>query len=232
MPDVGQEIEAQSKPRTHRRLALEVIGGAGAVLVLAGGITGWLSIRQPSLTSPQTRVLVPARTLKGHRKRVERAAWAPDDTLIASVDAEGMLYVWEANTGHILVSHHYGPQNQETHMLHTVAWSPDGNAIASGGRDQTVQVWQAPQGNVVRIFRRHHGETNALTWSPDGNSIASGGEDDLVQVWSVRTGNILGVCSRPHTGKGAEIGSLAWSHQGKQLVGACKDKYIYIWNLP
>jgi WD40 repeat protein len=68
---------------------------------------------------------------------VNSAVWSPDGQLIASASSDGTAKVWDASTGHTLLTF-YGHGNE----VNSAAWSPDSKLIASASSDGTVQVWE------------------------------------------------------------------------------------------
>jgi WD40 repeat protein len=88
--------------------------------------------------------------------RLRSVAWSPDGTRIASASSNGiasnpagLVQVWEANTGTIVLNyrgHPFGAMD--------VAWSLDGARLASaGGPDGTAQVWDAQSGELLITYQ-------------------------------------------------------------------------------
>jgi WD40 repeat protein len=66
------------------------------------------------------------------------AAFSPDGRRLATADFNGMLTLWEADTGKELLS----LPGHTAHLNH-IAFSPDGLRLAAVGFDGTVKVWEA-----------------------------------------------------------------------------------------
>ncbi len=68
--------------------------------------------------------------------RVSSVAFSPDDALIASGSRDGVLRLWDAESGALLRE-----LEGHTESVESVAFSNDGTLIASGGTDDTVILW-------------------------------------------------------------------------------------------
>jgi COMPASS component SWD3 len=83
----------------------------------------------------------PALILKGHKRGVSGVKFSPDGKRIASCSADGMIKIWDAETGrleHTLEGHMAG--------ISCIAWSPDSTVLASGSDDKVIRLW-----DVVKV---------------------------------------------------------------------------------
>ncbi len=113
-------------------------------------------------------------------------AWSPEGGRIASVGTDGVLRVWNTDTGH---------QQWEIRADNVdpacVAFSPDGQLVATGGFATVVRVCSAETGRMVTEHRGHTAAVRTLAWALDSRTLYSSGADGKIRAWSAMD-NILG----------------------------------------
>ena len=181
----------------------------------------------------------------GHAHWVLALAWEPGGTRIASTGSDGVVHVWNADTGQHRTTYR-GHQPDKGLLartswrptLYTVNWSPVEARIASAGDGKTVHIWDANTGGTVSTYQGHSGiwpSVYALDWSPDGTRIVSAcsstGTDRTAHIWNVRTGQTL---LRYHPKLGPtptfSVLALAWSPDESRIAMTCTDSTIRIWD--
>src|SRR6266487_4878001 len=123
-------------------------------------------------------------TYCSHNRLVLAVAWSPDGTHIASGSSDGMIHVWNAETGQCTFT--YCDPFKWYAWSWSLAWSPDGTYMVSGSDDKSVNVWRV--GNTetavaldhVYTYHGHANWVNAVAWSPESTRIASGSDDMTV----------------------------------------------------
>ncbi len=160
------------------------------------------------------------RTLRGHTDIIWRIAWSQDGHLLASPSDDGIIRLWDAETGkclRTLEGHKGGP--------FSIAFDPQGGTLASGGADKTVKLWDVDSGRLLRTFEGHDHIVSIVAFDPQGGILASGSADMTVKLWDVDSGHLL------HMFKGHDhpIYSIAFAPQARILASASLDKTVKLW---
>jgi WD40 repeat protein len=117
------------------------------------------------------------------------------------------------------------------------AYTPDGKALLTAGRDQTVRLWDVATGKELRRFdpgkavKVEGGRAMLLrpfrvALSSDGKVVAAD-RGGTVYLWDRRTGKKL---HRLQT-RQSNVTRLAFSPDGKSLIGFCFDQSILVWQV-
>ena len=142
-------------------------------------------------------------------------AFSPDGQRLAEASEEGILKIWNAETGKELVT------IKTDTRLSKAAFSPDGKLIATTGNDAAVHIWDSYTGKELYKLTGHTGPTFGAAFSPDGKYLATSSVDRTIKIWNV-TDNFT---TQPLTlyGHTRAIYSVAFSPDGTHLVTASRD---------
>jgi len=128
-------------------------------------------------------------------------AWSPDGGRLASGGVDGMVRIWDADTGRKIAElrgHDSG--------VKCVTWSPDGRRLASASRDKTCRIWDVATASTELILIGHTDAVFSAAWSGDGRKLASGGVDQTVKIWDAATGKETFT-----TARNEEVFSVSWN---------------------
>jgi WD40 repeat protein len=86
----------------------------------------------------------------GHSVWVNSAAFSPDGKFVLSGSGDGILKLWDAETGREIrtFAGHSG-------SVESAAFSPDGKFVISGSSASTLNLWDAETGLEIRTFAGH-----------------------------------------------------------------------------
>ena len=147
----------------------------------------------------------------GLRRHVESLAFSPDDKRIAAGDSDGMIKVWNTDTGKEVVPF---PKGLGFPVLFA-AFSLDNKTLITHELAQPVQVWNVETGKrlIVPIPHIFNNRYRQLCLSPDGKTILTRTDNDTARLWDVETGQPRS-CRLQHR----QITEMAFSPDGRLIV--------------
>jgi len=146
---------------------------------------------------------------------VKTCAYSPDDRRIVSASWDGILTVWDAESGEEL-------WHLDAVHAHSCAWSPDGSNIAAGS-SKDLRIWDAETGEQIQAME---GYSKSCEYSPDGRRIISASEDNTLNIWDAKTGEGLLAL----TGHTAYVSSWAYSPDGLHIASVDRNGNLRFWD--
>lgn len=147
-------------------------------------------------------------------------AWSPNSALIASVQTDNAIYIWNALTGQQLLVY----KGHQT-IIQKVSWSPDGKSLVSADIEGHIQIWDASTGKLRTSLTDPQHDLFALALSPDGHFLVEGSSS--LNVWNLATGKIV------YTYKGQSTmiyAAASWSPDSKRIASASTDHTVQVWD--
>lgn len=226
--DVLTGETVRTAPRLNGRITSLVYDRAGARI--AFGFDNDVIVRDARNGAALLR-------LKGHTRPVDRVAFSPDGRMLASSSLDGIIRLWNAETGALvnaLANPLPAPNPQqaplpERRVAPQIAFSPDGSLLASGSFQSEVRIWTMASPGLSKTLSADGEAVAGVAFSPDGASIAAlsrvtgGGR---AQVWAVASGRpslFLGQGSKNN------VGDLAFSPDGQLIAVASDHQTVNLW---
>jgi WD40 repeat protein len=113
--------------------------------------------------------------LKGHAQLIRKAALSEDGKLAATWGEDGILRVWNAESGEI--KH----ELKLASKVRAIEFSPDRNLIAVSANDG-ISLWWSDSGVPAAMWKTPD-VCYALAFSRDGKLLATGSEDRVIRLW-------------------------------------------------
>ena len=148
-------------------------------------------------------------------------AFSPDGRSIASGGGDGILRIWDFDTGQLRLT-----LSNDRGGINSVAFSPDGSKVALGGVGP-VRLFDASSGKELDTLGDNSSGSATLAFSLEGRHIAAASWDGSIRIWDLST-DLEVARLRGHLG---QILALAWSPDAKRLASGGYDSSVRLWDL-
>lgn len=163
--------------------------------------------------------------LTGHAHTVMAVAFSPDGKLLASLDENGKVNVWDVASGEVKKTLDSGARHKKDQLQNDLclAFSPNSKLMACSGEHTKAKVFNLATGELVGQYARHQQNVSGLDIAPDGETVASA--DFEVVLWDAATGKVK---ARFANSFGGRIEEIDISSNGKLLAWADTGTAVYL----
>ncbi|KAK9710398.1 DNA polymerase alpha accessory factor Mcl1 [Basidiobolus ranarum] len=128
------------------------------------------------------------RILKGHSKGLQTVSFHPKGGLLASLDCDGTIKIWDLNNQEEplvkTLTKISAPSDAPSGEQANLRWHPEGKYLAVPGKNKDILILSTE--NWTTSFQLSDGHTSnvsVLCWSPNGRYLISSAADYQVLVW-------------------------------------------------
>lgn len=192
-------------------------------------------------------------TLPGHSDVVVSLVYSPDGKIFASASLDGTIRLWGAVDK--LPKRTFAGHTRNFDLL---AYSPNGKTFASRTKNGSIIVRDVDtfkhkftltvdtnDEDILQTVEKRNRRTDAerinvpLAYSPDGTTLATADMNSTIRLWDTESGKLkLTFKTKIDAGQLLDRGrhsntitSLAYSPDGKTLVGGSREGKIHFWDL-
>jgi WD40 repeat protein len=172
------------------------------------------------------------RKFQDHLKDICGISFSQDDKMIASVDKNQVIMIWDIQTGRKIKSIETGIIRFR--RITSLAYSPRGDSIAVASNDRKIYLWGI-NGRLRKIYKGHRFCVNSIVFTPDGKKIISASDDKTIRIWSTEDGliiwNIKGGLIETIDDHTRSVNVINISADGQKIVSGSSDATIRIWTI-
>ena len=155
---------------------------------------------------------------------IQSIAFSPDGGLLISGGLDNTVRLWDVGERREIFSRGQDQDGVDFGKILSVAFSPTGKEFASAGRHNEVHLWSATDHKLIETLNTEE-HVEALAFHPDGRFLAAG-VGTKVRVWNMETRAEAATLE----GCLGEVETIAFSSDGKTLVGSAGHGAIRVWD--
>ena len=157
---------------------------------------------------------------------INSAALSPDGASVATVDADGLIRLWDTATAKPRAI-----AGNPQYIFQCIEFSPDGKLIAVTGetknREAVVELRDAVSGQITASLKGHTRFVTSAAFSPDSQTLATGSEDRQIKLWDVSAGQER-LTIKAHNDS---VRTVAFAPDGNRLVSVGLDDRARVWDV-
>jgi WD40 repeat protein len=152
-------------------------------------------------------------------------AFSPDDLYLASGSSDGMIRIWDLQSGELseILDIH------DSVSVNSLLFNRSGTRLISSS--DKIKIFDWKHRVIERTLDGHHGKLiGALDLDPSGKFLISGdiaARDPLVVLWDLESGDKI----LEFEGHHAVVRDIAFSHDGAMIASVGEDNLIKLWSV-
>lgn len=150
-------------------------------------------------------------------------SFSPNDEKIAACSNEGVVFVWDINSGNLCNSWkaHQG-------QIHSIEFSHDGTHIITSSTDGLVKIWNTKSFLEEKTFDGQNGMIYFARFSHDDQFVISSDSNNSINIWDVKSGRML----HKINGHTSHVCFIDISKDNSEIISSSLDKTAKIWKYP
>ena len=152
-------------------------------------------------------------------------AFSPDDSYLASGSSDGMIRIWDLQSGELTET----IDIHDSVTVNSLLFNPSGTRLISSS--DKIKIYDVNNKTTEMILDGHHGKLiGSLDLNHSGELLASGDiatRDPLVVLWDPENGDKI----REFKGHRAVIRDIAFSNDGSMIASVGEDNLIILWSV-
>lgn len=112
------------------------------------------------------------------------------------------------------------------HLANYVTFSPNGKFLLSTSSDYSARLWSIPDMKLLQLYNNHDDDVENASFSGCGNFIATASRDHKVRIFKIN-----GELYKIFIGHTADVLSVVWSNNDKELISCGDDGTIRVWDI-
>lgn len=108
-----------------------------------------------------------------HTHSVVLASWAPDDSKVITMSADGTIAVSDSLRGKRHLAFHCRQNDGFPDPVVAAAYSSSEDILATSSADNVVRLWDVTVGHLVAEFHGHEKQVTELSFTEDGGKLIS-----------------------------------------------------------
>ncbi|KAI5120481.1 hypothetical protein M0805_006501 [Coniferiporia weirii] len=162
------------------------------------------------------------RVLTGHRGEINKVAFHPAYSVLASASNDSTIKIWDWETGEFertLKGH--------TRSVNDIDFDSKGNLLVSCAADLFIKIWDTQnEWTNTKTMTGHDHNVSSVRFMPGDVHIVSAGRDRSIRIWNVASGHQVKILS----GHNEWVRCVCPSDDGRLLASCSNDHTARIWD--